>query len=199
MNEQTETSPEPVEVKADAAPIVPPPADETELQRRLEAVLISVDRPQSPAKLASATGAGSAKDVAQAIEFLNDFYQQHQRSFRIEHLAGGYQIMTQPEFRPVLAALHHAKDDGKLSPAALETLAIIAYKQPIQRVDIESIRGVSCGEVVRTLMEKHLVKIVGRAEELGRPMLYGTTKTFLEVFGLSNLKDLPKAEELIKP
>ncbi|MFA5293291.1 MAG: SMC-Scp complex subunit ScpB, partial [Phycisphaerae bacterium] len=89
--------------------------------------------------------------------------------------------------------------DNNLSPAALETLAIIAYKQPIIRADIESIRGVACGEMVRSLMYKGLVKIVGKAEILGRPLLYGTTKKFLEVFGLNDLKDLPKAEELKQP
>ena len=91
------------------------------------------------------------------------------------------------------------RSDNKLSPAALETLAIVAYKQPVIRVDIEAIRGVAVGEVIRSLMYKGLIKIVGRAEILGRPMLYGTTKKFLEVFGLNSLKDLPKAEELKKP
>jgi segregation and condensation protein B len=91
------------------------------------------------------------------------------------------------------------RDAGKLSPAALETLAIIAYKQPIIRADVETIRGVAVGEIIRTLMAKGLVKIIGRAEVVGRPLLYGTTKKFLEVFGLNSLKDLPKIEELKKP
>jgi segregation and condensation protein B len=199
MTEQIDVNPESVQVPAQTAIALPPPADDSELHRRLEAVLMSVDRAEPPAKLASAVGAASARQIAQAVEALNDFYRLHERSFRIESVAGGYQIMTLPEYRPVLAALHQSKDDGKLSAAALETLAIVAYKQPVQRVDVETIRGVACGEVLRTLMEKHLVKIVGRAEELGRPMLYGTTKTFLEVFGLGSLKDLPRAEELVKP
>ena len=93
--------------------------------------------------------------------------------------------------------LHKTRAASKLSPAAMETLAIIAYKQPILRVQIEAIRGVASGEVVRSLMERRLVKIVGRSDEIGRPMLYGTTKTFLETFGLSSLKDLPKAEDFI--
>ena len=100
------------------------------------------------------------------------------------------------EFGPVLASLHKSRDQSKLSSAALETLAIVAYKQPALRAEIEAIRGVSCGEMLRSLMERHLVKIVGRAEEIGRPMLYGTTKSFLEVFGLVSLKDLPKVREL---
>ena len=126
-------------------------------------------------------------------------YEKQGRSFCIEQLAGGYQILTLPSFKQTVAALHKTRADQKLSASALETLAIIAYKQPIMRAEVEAIRGVASGEMIRSLMDKHLVKIVGRAEELGRPMLYGTTKTFLEVFGLASLKDLPKAEELVKP
>jgi segregation and condensation protein B len=85
---------------------------------------------------------------------------------------------------------------SRLTPAALETLAIIAYRQPVLRADLEAIRGVACGEVLRGLLERRLVRIVGRAEELGRPMLYGTTKEFLQIFGLGSLKDLPKSEDL---
>jgi len=104
--------------------------------------------------------------------------------------------MTLPTYADVLDALHKKRSESKLSPAALETLAIIAYKQPVLRAEVESIRGAASGEVIRSLMERHLIKIVGRAEEIGRPMLYGTTKTFLEVFGLSNIKDLPQVEQL---
>ena len=91
------------------------------------------------------------------------------------------------------------KTDSKLSQAALETLAIVSYKQPIIRADVEAIRGVASGEIIRSLMYKGLVKILGRAEVIGRPLLYGTTKKFLEVFGLNSLKDLPNADELKKP
>jgi segregation and condensation protein B len=108
-------------------------------------------------------------------------------------------MMTLPEYNNWLKNLLRQRADNKLSPAALETLAIVAYKQPIIRADIEAIRGVACGEMVRSLMYKGLVKIVGKAEVLGRPLLYGTTKKFLEVFGLNDLKDLPKAEELKQP
>jgi len=175
------------------------PADEATLQRRTEAVLMSVDRPITAGKIADAVGAESPKPVKHAIQALNAFYDAHELSFRIEPVADGYQILTRPEHRDAVAALHRTRADNRLSAAALETLAIIAYKQPIMRAEIETIRGVASGEVVRSLMDKHLIKIVGRAEELGRPMLYGTTKTFLRVFGLSSLKDLPKAEELNAP
>ena len=104
-------------------------------------------------------------------------------------------MLTLPQYADVLSELHKSRAQTRLSPAAMETLAIVAYQQPIMRAQIESIRGVACGEVLRSLMERHMVKIVGRAEEIGRPMLYGTTKGFLEAFGLSSLKDLPKVEK----
>lgn len=103
--------------------------------------------------------------------------------------------MARPEFGGVLASLHGMKEQQSLSRAALETLAIIAYRQPITRADLEAIRGVACGEVLRSILEKRLIDIVGRAEELGRPMLYGTTKRFLESFGLASIKDLPNHQD----
>ena len=104
--------------------------------------------------------------------------------------------MTLPRFAPVLEQYHGKRERHGVSRAALETLAIIAYKQPMTRASLEAIRGVACGEVLRSLIERRLITIVGRAEELGRPMLYGTTKAFLETFGLATLKDLPTAEDL---
>jgi segregation and condensation protein B len=141
----------------------------------------------------------SASQIRQHIKNLNDKYPANKNAFRIEQIAGGYQMMTLSSYNHWLQKLLRVRDAGKLSPAALETLAIIAYKQPIIRADIETIRGVAVGEIVRTLMYKGLVKIIGRAEVVGRPLLYGTTKKFLEVFGLNSLKDLPKIEELKKP
>jgi segregation and condensation protein B len=170
-----------------------------ELALRVEAMLMTTDRPIASSKLAELLSAEGSKAIQAAVEALNKVYEETNRSFRVESVAGGWQILTLPRFVEVLAALHRSREQTRLSPASLETLAIIAYKQPILRADIESIRGVASGEVIRSLMERHLVKIVGRAEELGRPMLYGTTKTFLEVFGLANLKDLPKVEELKQP
>lgn len=170
------------------------------LSVRVEAAVLTADRSITPAKLAEALSTDGApvavKHVNRAVKLLNGFYEETGRSFRVEQVAGGFQVMTLPEYADVLANLHRKRQDSKLSPAALETLAIIAYRQPIIRAEIETIRGVACGEVLKSLMERHLVKIVGRAEELGRPMLYGTTKQFLEVFGLSALRDLPKVEEL---
>lgn len=162
----------------------------------IEALLLGTHHPLTAARLAELLECDSVKPVRQAIVSLNVDYESTGRAFRIEQVAGGYQILTLPQFGDLLKKLHQKETDAKLTKAALETLAIIAYKQPILRVAVESIRGVACGETIRSLMEKHLVKISGRAEEPGRPILYGTTKRFLELFGLNSLKDLPQSEAL---
>jgi segregation and condensation protein B len=163
--------------------------------RTLEALLFSTHHPLTAGRLAEMLELESTKPIRRAIRELNEQYVEADRSFRIEQVAGGYQLLTLPEFGEILKRLHQREVDAKLTKAALETLAIIAYKQPILRADIEAIRGVACGETIRSLMEKHLVRIDGRAEIPGRPILYGTTKRFLELFGLNSLKDLPQGEE----
>ena len=167
--------------------------------RTLEALLFSTHHPLTAGRLAEMLELESTKPVRRAIKELNEQYITSDRSFRIEQVAGGYQMLTLPDFGEILQRLHQREVDAKLTKAALETLAIIAYKQPILRADIEAIRGVACGETIRSLMEKHLVRIDGRAEIPGRPILYGTTKRFLELFGLNSLKDLPQGEEGLKP
>ncbi|MCC6424550.1 MAG: SMC-Scp complex subunit ScpB [Phycisphaerales bacterium] len=161
----------------------------------MEALLFGTHHPLTAGRLAELLGLPSTKPIRRAVRELNQQYEQSGRSFRIEQVAGGFQLLTLPEFGETLKKLHQKEIDAKLTRAALETLAIVAYKQPILRADVEAIRGVACGETIRSLMEKHLVKISGRAELPGRPILYGTTKRFLELFGLNNLKDLPQAEE----
>ncbi len=175
---------------ADAqAPAVDPTA-------AVEAILFATDTPLTPAKIAQVAKAQGIRAVREIVKTLNERYQQAGCAFRIESIAGGYQMLTQPEYHEVLARLFRARSETKLSGASLETLSIVAYRQPILRADIEAIRGVASGEVLRTLMDRQLVKIVGRAEIVGRPMLYGTTRKFLEIFGLGSLEDLPRAEEL---
>lgn len=164
----------------------------------VEAVLFASDEPLTEARLANIVEA-STKQVRQHIKSLNEKYRANNSAFRIEQIAGGCQMLTLSPYNHWLKKLLRVRSDNKLSPAAMETLAIIAYKQPVIRADIEAIRGVAVGEVIRSLCYKGLVKIVGRAEILGRPMLYGTTKKFLEVFGLNTLKDLPKVQELKEP
>lgn len=167
----------------------------------LEAMLLAAGRAVTPAALLEAIRAvgvpGFAHDdLAPAVARLNSAYAQTGRTFRIESTAGGYRLMTLAAHAPAVAALQKAREPGRLSRAAIETLAVIAYRQPVTRAELEAIRGVACGEVLSTLVERKLVTITGRAEELGRPMLYGTTRHFLDRFGLASLKDLPTPEEL---
>ena len=171
---------------------------EMTLESVIEAVLFASDESLTAARLANITES-TTKQVREHIKNLNKKYKSNHSAFRIEQIAGGFQMLTLSRYNLWLKKLLRARSETKLSPAAMETLAIIAYKQPVIRADIEAIRGVAVGEVIRSLSYKGLVKIVGRAEILGRPMLYGTTKKFLEVFGLNTLKDLPKIEELKKP
>ena len=165
----------------------------------LESLLFSTHHPLTPQRLADLLDVKSPKAIRKAVLALNERYEESQRSFRVEQVAGGYQMLSLPQFGDILKKLHQKEIDSKLTKAALETLAIIAYKQPILRADVEAIRGVACGETIRSLMEKHLVKIAGRAEEPGRPILYGTTRRFLELFGLNTVKDLPQSEALPVP
>jgi segregation and condensation protein B len=134
--------------------------------------------------------------VREACDTLNQQYAATNRAFRIESVSGGRQMLTIAAFGQIVTRLKGQRAQTRLSQAALETLAIIAYRQPMLRAQLEAIRGVACGEVLKSLMERRLVKIVGRAEEVGRPMLYGTTPEFLRVFGIANLSDLPQAKDL---
>jgi segregation and condensation protein B len=186
---QTESSAEESEASPQAQ------VDLRDVASAVEAVLFSTDVALPASRIAQVVEAPQ-RLVKQAIAMLNDRYDGCGSAFRIEAIAGGYQMLTLPRHHDVLARLVQARSESKLSQAAMETLAIIAYRQPMLRADVEAIRGVASGEVLRGLMEKNLVKIVGRAEVLGRPMLYGTTKRFLEVFGLADLQDLPRVEEL---
>ena len=191
---------------ADAADLADGPAEEAadpgvapEVDAgALEALLLSTHHPLTAAQVADVLELPGSKGVKRAIAGLNAAYEATGRSFRIEQVAGGYQILTLPQFGAVLQKLHAREADTKLTKAAQETLAVIAYKQPVLRTDVEAIRGVSCGETIRSLMEKRLVKISGRAELPGRPILYGTTRRFLESFGLNSLKDLPQPEGLAR-
>jgi len=170
-------------------------AARAEVLATVEAILFASDSPLTPGRIAAAAEL-PVSAVNRAVRALNERYERAGSAFGIEAIAGGFQMLTRPEYNDVLSRLLRARSDSRLSQAALETLAIVAYRQPIMRADIEAIRGVACGEVLRGLLDKGLVKIVGRAEVLGRPMLYGTTRRFLEAFGLASLDDLPRVEEL---
>lgn len=161
----------------------------------VESILFSTDIPLSSGKIAQLLGVGDSNDVKKHIASLNKRYQQTGSSFRIQGIARGYQMLTLPVYNNWIQKLHKTRHDSKLSPAALETLAIVAYKQPLIRADIESIRGVAIGDMLLRLRDMKLIKISGRAEEIGRPLLYGTTNKFLEIFGLSTIKDLPNLDD----
>jgi segregation and condensation protein B len=131
-----------------------------------------------------------------AVEILNSQLEETTRPYRIVEIAGGYQFATRSEYAEYVSRLFKEKSRRRLSGASLETLAIIAYKQPVSKQDVENIRGVNCDEVLKSLLEKNLITITGRAEAVGRPLLYGTTTEFLRHFGLHSVSDLPKPREL---
>lgn len=184
---------------AEAAECAESPDREFTTESIVEAILLATDTPVTPAKIAQIVGAGGVAEVKGHIAALNRRYEETGASFRIEEIAKGYQILTLPDYNVWLRKLLKVRAEAKLSQAALETLAVVAYKQPVLRVEIEEIRGVAAGDMLQRLREVNLVKIVGRAEEIGRPLLYGTTKKFLEVFGLASLDELPKIEALTPP
>ena len=165
----------------------------------VEAALLSADEPLTARKLATAAGLADAGEARRQVQRLHALYEQDGTAFQVEELAGGFQLLTRPEYHRWLVRLRRGGHELRLTGAMRETLAIVAYRQPIMRADVEGIRGVHCGEVLRVLMERGLVRIAGRHDSLGRPVLYGTTKKFLQVFGLKALKDLPQVEELQSP
>lgn len=166
---------------------------------RLEAMLLLADEPLAARRLADAAGLADTAEARKLLDRLKELYDADGTAFQIEEIAGGYLLLTRARFHPWLARLKRTGHELRLSPAALETLAVIAYKQPLTRADMEKVRGVACGEIVRQLMEKGLVRVAGRHDSLGRPQVYGTTKRFLRAFGLNTLKDLPEVEALKAP
>lgn len=184
-------------VEAAAEVAVRPPRDETEAAlTRVEAILFLAREPLPSRKLSQYAVLADGTQARTLVRRLNERYDASGRAFRVEQVAGGYQLLTRRNLAPWLRRLAHMPREIRLSPPALETLAVIAYRQPVTRADIEAIRGVNCGEILRQLMDRDLVRIEGRSAELGRPFLYGTTKRFLELFGLNHLDDLPSAAAL---
>ncbi len=162
---------------------------------QLEAVLFLGREPISSRKIAELAGLANGPEARKLIHRLNRMYDAGGSPVRVEELAGGYQLLTRPKFGAWLRRLLHNPVETRLSAPAMETLAVVAYRQPVLRTEIESVRGVQCGDILRQLMERDLVRIVGRSDDLGRPLLYGTTKRFLAMFGLRHLDELPRAAE----
>ena len=174
--------------------------DEGDLALVIEALLFATTSPLSVQRIVRLLdGTGEPGTVREALERLRERYDREQHAFAIEEIAGGYQVFTRPDYYPWVRKMLGSKKEIKLSKAALETLAIVAYRQPIIRSEVDDIRGVNVGPMLRNLMDMDLVRVVGRSDQLGRPMQYGTTKFFLEHFGLKDLKDLPDVRELERP
>lgn len=163
---------------------------------RLEAVLFLAREPLGLRKLAQLANLADGTEARTLIAQLRQRYDERGCAFQVEHVAGGYQLLSRATFAPWLRSLVPPEQEIQLSPPALETLAVVAYRQPVLRADVEAVRGVGCGEILRQLLDRDLLRIVGRSEELGRPLWYGTTKRFLRVFGLNSLDELPLASEL---
>ena len=168
----------------------------SEATATLEAVIFSLGGPATLAHIRRALPRITPQRVAELVEEINKELRETERPYEIGEVAGGYQFRTRPEFAEFLAA---ARPERKLrlSRAALETLSVIAYKQPITRVEIEDLRCVDCGAVLKGLLERNLVRMVGRRDAPGRPALYGTTSGFLETFGLPSLRELPALREIL--
>ncbi len=170
--------------------------DSMELRKSIEALLFASEKPLSAEEMKEAFEEDiPAKDIKAEIEALRAEYEETRRGFRIYEIAGGFQLASAIDFAEVLKRFYQARDKKKMSPASLETLSVIAYRQPVTRAEIEAIRGVNVDGAMKGLMDKGLIRITGRKEVPGRPLLYGTTRDFLDRFGLKALDELPPLSE----
>ena len=161
----------------------------------LETLLFVADEPLTPDQVSGIFGDRDADDVRAMVRVLNGRYGSEGSALQVEEVAGGFRLTTRPDLAPWVQRLNRVRP-ARLSRAALETLAVIAYRQPLTKAEIEGVRGVSADGVLRTLLERDLIRIVGRKPEAGRPILYGTTRAFLEHFGFKDLTDLPTLREI---
>jgi len=171
------------------------------LERAVEALAFAAEEPLGASEaariIAEVTGAHvDAADVDAAVESLNEVYATSGRAFRIQRWGGGLRMATEPEMAPFVRTLLAREEGGKLSRALVETLAVVAYRQPVTKPEVDFVRGVNTDYALRALLEKDLVSVVGRAESVGRPLLYGTTERFLDLFGLGTLEELPRPREV---
>lgn len=162
----------------------------------VEAVLFASDEPLTAAEIARADESLNEDRVEAALAVLKSAYDESKRAFELREVAGGHQVTTRPEFAAYLERFDTVAKPTRLSGPALEALAIVAYRQPISRIEIEYVRGVNSSGVIRTLLDRELLHVAGRGEGVGRPVLYGTTRRFMEHFGFASLDDLPRPDEL---
>jgi segregation and condensation protein B len=177
---------------------VDPVCVRTPKMARVEAALLVTDAALSVRRLMQLATLADISEARTLVEQLNAAYDKSGTAFRIERVASGYRMLTRPQFALWLGKVHHRQAEQKLSPIALETLAIVAYRQPATRAEIESIRRVQCADMLKQLMDRGLVRICGEDNSLGRPFLYATTRQFLELYGLRDVDDLPNADTLRK-
>ncbi len=162
----------------------------------LEALLLASDKPVPLAQLAKAMDGVERKAVSQTLEELAAEYDSQARGFRLVEIAEGWQLVTRPQFAGAIRKMNRTKAANRLTRPSLESLAIVAYKQPITKAEVESVRGVNSEGVINSLLERRLVRTVGRKDVVGRPLLYGTTREFLQAFGLKDLGELPQLADL---
>ncbi len=170
--------------------------DLSKAKKIVEALIFASSKPLTPAEIRKVTKVLTTAQISQIVAELREEYQKGDRCFELIEVAGGYELSTKKEFAPWILKIELQKKARQATQSALETLAILAYKQPLTRAEIESLRGVDASGVLTTLMEKNFIKIVGKKEVPGRPFMYGTTEKFLEHFGLKTLKDLPSIDEI---
>ncbi|MCM8765563.1 MAG: SMC-Scp complex subunit ScpB [Candidatus Omnitrophica bacterium] len=168
-----------------------------EIKHILEAILFVHHEPLLIERLKEVVGNVDSQLIRELLGELKSEYEQEERGFIIREVAGGFQMVSHPQYAPWIKKIYKTSQTERLTLPTLETLAIIAYKQPITRPEIEEIRGVNVENILKNLLEAKLIRIVGRKEGLGRPILYGTTRKFLEYFGLNSLEELPKLEEFM--
>jgi segregation and condensation protein B len=166
---------------------------------RLEALLFVADEPLTLKRMVQFATLADTKEAETLLDRLNAAFDASHSAFRVERVATGFRLLTRREFVVWLDKLHQRQAALKLSPPMLETLAIVAYRQPLTRAEVEAIRGVQSAEMLKQLMERELVRIAGEDDSLGRPFLYETTRKFLELYGLQSLNDLPMSERLRRP
>ena len=188
------------EERPDVLPIsgIDPACVRSPKMARVEAALLVADAPLTLRRLIQLATLADLTEARRLVDQLNAAYDRDGTAFRIERVASGYRLLTRPQFAFWLGKIHHRQAELKLSPPALETLAIVAYRQPATRAEIEAIRRVQCADMLKQLMDRSLVRICGEENSLGRPFLYATTRQFLELFGLRDLDDLPNAGTLRK-
>ena len=171
---------------------------DAEVEREIAAILFAAGEPLSTGKLAALLGEVGEARIEAGLAALSKRLADAALPWELRLFAGGWQIYTTPDMAETVARLQKVRKDDKVSPAGLETLAVVAYRQPVTKGEIEAIRGVQVGPILRTLVDRGLVKVAGRSDDPGHPLLYGTTRKFLEAFGLASLDDLPRDGELLR-